>query len=182
MSINAIRALVLFANVLLIGIIGYTGYTTFYYVDPERWEVIPPDFRRYAPPEIEEDERQKEQQLYKVIGKAFDPPPPPPAPEGPKAEPLTADPRRLEVGTVNYNMRDPALSSALLKGPLAREPRFFMPGQDLGAGNLGFDAYKGVKVKAITETEVILIDRDGQTEVRLPSPRQAASAGTKEPR
>ncbi len=176
MSVQAIRALVLAANLLLIGLIGWAAYNTFWYVDFERWEVMPPDLSKFEPPVLQEDERQRQQAAYKVIGRVFDPPPPPAAAveaAAPRETPVTADPGRLEVLSIQFNPRDPALSSALLKGPLAPNPRFFMPGQDLGLKNLGFEAYAGTVVKAILETEVILTDKQGK-EVRLPGPRQAA--------
>jgi hypothetical protein len=63
-------------------------------------------------------------------------------------------------------------SSALLNAPLAnpKDPKFFQVNLDLGTPGLGFEAYKGVLVKAVTADEVILTDQQG-AEVRLPGPR-----------
>jgi hypothetical protein len=183
-TINQIRGLILAANILLIGLIGWAGYQTFYYVDPAAWEVEAPKYEKYTPPAPDVDARQREQANYKVIGRVFDPPAPKVdvAPVTQQARP-TADVSKLQVMILNYDPRDPSRCSALLTGQLAgldpstRQPacRYFYPGQDLGIEGLQFEAYKGAKVKEITEKEVILLDQQGK-EVRLPAPAQATAA------
>jgi hypothetical protein len=172
-SINAIRGLVLFANVALLALIGVVGYRTFYYVDPDQWEVEKPHWERYEPPAVQGDERQRQQAAYKVISKVFDPPKPKEEVAPPVAPPPTADVHRMTVVAIQYNTRDPKSSSALLTGPLAKDPRFFMADQDLGQKGMGFEAYDKAKVKQISEKEVIIIDQQGK-EVRLPGPAQPA--------
>jgi hypothetical protein len=175
-SINAIRGLILLANVVLMGLIGWAGYQTFWAVDREKWEVEQPAYEKYTPPQLADDEAKRDQQRYKVISKAFDPEKPKVAPPtAPTAAP-TADVRQIQVLQIHYNPKEPAASSALLSGPLSRDPatgqpaaRFFMAGQELGQPGLCFEAYKNAKVKEITEKDVLFIDQQGK-EVRIPGP------------
>jgi len=177
MSINSIRALVLLANVLLLGLIGWACWGTFFTADEERYRVRPPDYARLVVPEVAQDPLQQQRTAYAVIARVWDRPMGPPpreaaAPE-PEVKPLAS---QIQVLAVNYDTVKPERSSALLQGPLAREPRFFQVGVDLGADGLGFERYKGVKVKAITETDTVLVDQNGQ-EVKLSHPRSSAPSG-----
>jgi hypothetical protein len=148
-SINAIRTLVLIANVLLIGLIGWAGYDTWYgsALDRARWEVTEPKYEKFVPPELADDQRQRDQQLYKVISKVFDPPKPEAEKAPPPPPPPTADVHQIEVRLLQYNKDNPSASSACLHAPLSKDPangqpvdRYFMPGMDLGQPGLGFEA------------------------------------------
>ncbi len=186
MNIGMIRALILVANVCLMGLIGYAVYEGWWDRDEADWAVKEPDWPRTQLPEISQDARDKEQASYKVIHNAFDPPPPPPpAPVTVKPpEPVKADPSSIDILAIQYAEGHPELSSALLTGKLADRDattgqpaqHFFGPGVDFGAENLGMKAYAGCKIKSISEAEVVITGKDGKDYSR-PGPKQTAEKG-----
>lgn len=172
-GVQGLRLGILLGNLGLVGLIGYTCYATFFTVDETEYFVEPPKLERYVVPEQAIDESQQKKDLYNAITRVLDrEPPPPPAPPAPPppATPPTADPSQIKVLAINYSARQD-LASALFTAPLAAspEPKFFQVGLDIGSPGLGFEQYKECKVKAITETEVIVTDQKGR-EVRLPGP------------
>ncbi len=179
MSINAIRGLILLANVALLALIGWLCYDTFVTVDKQHYFVEPPKPEDYRVVELAVDESQQKKDLYKAISKVFDrPPPPPPVVDTPKPpEAPKPDPSQIQVLALQYSPNQER-SSALLNAPppFGKEPRFFQPGLDLGSPGLGFEAYAGCKLKAITADEVIIVDPKGK-EVKLPGPRPKEGGG-----
>lgn len=177
LSINAIRALVLAANMLLLALIGWAVYETFFYVDEERWKVEIPKDERYVPPTIAGDERQQQQQLYKVISRVFDPPAPKPEPVIAQQPERTSGPdvKQIRVATIYYNPTDPAASSAYLTPPGGGAGRYYMPGQELSQLQ-GFEMFRGVKVKEIRANgDVVLVDGQGKETV-IEGPKQASQS------
>lgn len=185
MSVNAMRALVLLANLLLVGLIVWLCHDTFVALDLERYEVRPPNQKNLEIPDRGPDPRGRDKQLYLAIGRAFDPPPikvevaPPPKID---TTPVKPNPKEIKVVAVNY-AENQELASALLSPPGASEPRFMQVGLDLGQiAGYGFDNYKGWKIKAITPSgEVIVVDEQGN-EVRLEGPKPISHSSSGERR
>jgi hypothetical protein len=171
MSVNAMRALVLLANLVLVGLIVWLCYGTFVTLDLERYDVKPP--KAIEIPDRGPDLRSRDKLLYVPIGRVLDPtppapPPPPPPPEA--AKPPKPSPKDIKVVAINFS-EDQELASALLLPPGASEPHFMQVGLDLAEiKGFGLDAYAGWKLKQITRDEVIVVDQAGQ-EVRLTGPR-----------
>ena len=178
MSVNAIRALILLANLALFGLVGWLCYDTFVAVDRDRYHVEPPKLERYKVPEIAQDESQTKKELYKAIPRVLDRPPPPPTtpPPPPKPEEAPrADPTKIEVlSMILPNVERGVLGSAYLTAPLAnpKDPIFFQEGLDLGV-RTEFGAYKGCVVKEVRADGVIITDPKGR-EVRLAPPPTVA--------
>jgi hypothetical protein len=174
MSINAIRGLILLANLLLLGLIVWLCYGTFVTVDKERYFVEPPKLEKYRVPEIAQNEDQQKKDLYKSIARVFDrppPPPPPPPPPAAREEGPSADPRKIEILAMNVPVDGHGTGSALINAPQAnpKEPKYVQTGMDLGELK-ELEAYRGVKVKAITQEGAVFLDKKG-AEVKVPGPR-----------
>lgn len=181
MSGNAIRALVLLANLVLLGLIGWVCYDTFVALDETRWDIEPPQLEKYVVPDRPVDESQQRRDLYKSITRALDRPPPPRevvAPPVTTVAPKLPDPKEIKVIAISY-APDPTLASAWLAAPLSSVPdgRFFRTGMDLGQPGFGFEAYKDCKLKEITQDAVVIVDQKGQ-EVRLAGPRARPGGGS----
>ena len=174
MSVNAIRALILLANVVLLGLIGWLCFDVFVTVDKDKYSVDPPNLKKYAVPEVEVNESQQKKELYKAISRVYDrPAPPPPKAETPAVAPPPdkADPRLIKVLAMNVALNPEATGSALIEAPLGKEPKYVQVGMDIGDLE-ELKAYKKVKVKAITEQGVTFLDQKS-IEVKIPGPRGA---------
>ncbi len=174
MSIGTIRGLILLANLLLLGIIGWLCYDSFVVVDQEKYFVEPPRDDRMTVPEIVEDEKQRDKAAYQSIKRVLDrPPPPPPTPPAPPPPPEAQkpDPRNIQIVALQY-CKDQTKASALITAPLAtsREPRFFQVGVDLGVPGFGFEPYAGCKIKEIKPDAVVFLNQKGE-EVTVAGPR-----------
>ncbi len=174
MNVQTLRALLLLGNLVIVLAIAAIAYSTFGPVDKDRWNVDPPALERFTPPVLGEDATVSERERYRAIVRVFEHEQPkeeaaetPSAPAPPPRPPSVSD---LVVRVLQYDVNRPEASSALLYDPRSRTERFFQVGLDLGAPGLGFEQYKGTRVKAITRTEVVLLQADGK-EVRLPAPR-----------
>ena len=173
MNVQALRAALLAFNLALIGLIAWISYDTFGPVDWDVWAVDPPKLARYTPPQLGEDPKQLERRAYLAIARTFErelPKPAQPA-AAPAAPPPPPPPTvsQLQVRLLQYDVNAPQASSALLYDPRAQRARFFQVGMDLGEPGLGFERYKGTRVKAITPKQVVLVEPSGK-EVRLAAP------------
>ncbi|RME71835.1 MAG: hypothetical protein D6776_09665 [Planctomycetota bacterium] len=174
MNVRALRIALLVLNLGLIALIAWIAWDTFGPVDWNRWSVEPPELRHYTPPSLAEDPKQKERRAYLAIARAFEraypeqeasqttapaPPPPPPPPTV----------SQLQVRLLQYDVHAPEASSALLYDPRSQKARFFTVGMDLGEPGLGFERYKGTRVRSISPREVVLEQPSGKR-VTLPAP------------
>jgi hypothetical protein len=181
MSINAIRGLVLVANLLLLGLIGWICYGTFVTVDQSHYFVKPPEAKRFAVTDVPVDEKQQQKELYKAISRVFDhpPPPPPPVEAGPKVDKTPAGaPESIKILVINM-ASDGEGGSALIDAPLAspKEPKFVQVGDDLAALPAFKDHYKTLRLKAITEDEVVFLDTQTGKETKVAGPRGTGGGG-----
>jgi hypothetical protein len=178
MSVQAIRALVLAANVLVIAVIASVAYLTFGPVDWDLWSVEAPQLSRFEPPALGEDPKRREQEVYQAISRVFEHEEPeqaaPPPTQREAAPPPPPKVSGIVVRVLQYDVNRPDASSALLFDPRSRAERFFQVGLDLGEPGLGFERYKGTRVQEITQTEVVLLEPGGN-EVRLPGPKPGSA-------
>ncbi len=172
MNLKAIRGGVAVLNLVLLGVVGYTAYLTFFHTEPARWEVEPPGkSEQYAPPSLADDPYHTQLDIYQVVSKVFERKVPvettptvpevrQPVPQAPKR----GDPKHLNVELTTYDPADPSSCSVWLRGP-SGEARTFTVDMPLEVYP-EFRAYTGVKVTQITSEEIVLTDGSGK-EVRL---------------
>lgn len=140
------------------------------------WAFAPPKIDGFGLPVLHEDPRLREKRLYITIADVFERPAPPAAP----LQATTAQPTRVQAPSVppvqqiqvrllQYNYAHPERSSALLVDPTTDRASFFMPGHRIDLPGRGFERFRGVEVKRITEAEVILV-AEGKN-IHLPGPR-----------
>lgn len=170
MNTTALRALILCANVGLLGLVGWTSYLTFFYLDPAQLTVDAPDLERYRPPALDDDPLRGKQDVYLRIAEVFKQPDPepdapaqPPGPPQPPTPPL-AGVENLKVAMSIYDPSAPERSSVWLATP-RNEKHTFTVGMELSVYP-AFAAYKDYKIREITEQEIVLEGKDGKT-VRL---------------
>ncbi|MFC1706403.1 hypothetical protein ACFL59_06200 [Planctomycetota bacterium] len=176
MSTTGLRALIALVNLALMGLIAWSGYLTFFYLDEERWQVEAPVEDVYTPPRDVQNDLTRERKLYDTIVDVFHyqapPKPPSEAKPPPIATPKVEKPppgmmQSLQLTTLFYNRRNPARSTAWLQAPGAGE-RTFMVGMNID-DYPEFRSYKGVTLKEVTATEAVLEDASGK-ELRLAAP------------
>ncbi|HVY61142.1 MAG TPA: hypothetical protein VHF22_05780 [Planctomycetota bacterium] len=174
LSVNAIRGLILLANVLLLGLIMWLCYGTFVTVDQGLYFVDPPRLEKYRVQEISVDKAQQEKANYQAIARVFDRPPPPPEPPKappPKDEIPVGDPRKIEILAMNVPVDGHGTGSALINAPLAspREPKYVQSGMNLGELQ-ELKAYDGVRLEEITAEGAVFVTKKGE-KVKVPGPR-----------
>lgn len=168
MSTTALRAIVLSVNLVLIGLVVWTSYLTFFHVDPVEWEVQPPDFERFRPPPAEDDPLRADQKAYDRIHEVFDKAPPKPKPiEQPKPEPQGPPKTPLEqlVVVMSVVSDSPEMRSSVMLKIGRGQEKPFTEGMSLDAYD-DFRSFKGVTIQKIGREEVVLF-RDGKEVHRL---------------
>lgn len=172
LSTTALRALVLSANLLLIGLVAWTSYITFRYVDQARWKVEEPKLSRFVPPPLGEDPLRRDRAAYNTIVEVFEVEAPPEvvdvAPK-PKVEPdRRNDASRLTVAMLavaDEEAEGVMKSFVMLSLPGGQVEKSFTEGMALDAHE-EFKGFKGFIVKEIKREAVVLVDASGK-ETRL---------------
>ncbi|MHC4392890.1 MAG: hypothetical protein ACYTFT_17220 [Planctomycetota bacterium] len=165
MSTDAIRGLLLVLNLALVGLIGWTAYSTFFAADESRWQVERLDVKKFRPPVIEEDPHRQNEQIYQTISKVFQVDPPKEAPVVDNTPvtpppPPVGDPKNLKVELLVFDPEEPQRSSVWLAPSGRGSAHTFTIGMSLDTYK-DFSRYKKVTVKSITQDKIVL-DHDGK--------------------